>query len=48
MGRVNTARKPASVTITEITAAKIGRSMKNFAISQNAPETIGLTSQCGE
>ena len=32
-GSVVTAMAPARVTITEITAAKIGRSMKNFAIA---------------
>src|SRR4051794_16678602 len=36
-GRMKTAMLPMSVMITEITAAKIGRLMKNFATSLTAP-----------
>jgi hypothetical protein len=35
---MKTAMLPASVMITEITAAKIGRLMKNFANALSTPE----------
>src|SRR5262245_11890524 len=39
-GRIKTAMLPISVMITEITAAKIGRLIKNFATSLIAPGSI--------
>ena len=39
-GRMTTAMPPASVMMTEMTAAKIGRSMKNFATVISAPAEV--------